>query len=228
MIRILSLGFAAAFALATPVSAAVSVYFTQADFFAGAPAATLLEDFEGVTGAQLDTPLPQLALSSGVYKGLAGVPNPNVYVASPGYNNFGAGNNPTTSKILTANGDEFFDVTLATPTEALGMNFYLNQYGAAVVYFYDQNNAYIDGIAWYYGFINPFEFGGISVTGGRKIARFTFESTDGGIANTGIDNLYSVRSAVPEASVWMMLIFGFGVTGAMLRRRRKAQQAFTA
>lgn len=110
-------------AVAVPAQAA-SFYTDLASFQAANPSATLIEDFESVSGSQLDTALPSLTRSSGTYIGLAGVPFPSVFVSSPGYANFGAGNNPTTSKILTGNGDESFNVLLASPTTAIGMNFF--------------------------------------------------------------------------------------------------------
>lgn len=207
-----------------PASAATTFYFTQSAFITSNPTAALLEDFESVTGGQLDTTLPQLVRASGTYTGLAGVPFPNVFVSSPGYTNFGAGNNPTTTKILSANGDESFDVALSSPTTALGMNFYLNDFGPATVEFFDATNVSLGSIT-YFAAADNFQFGGVTVDGGQTIARFTFVSTNGGILNTGIDNLYAVQNAVPEASVWTMLIVGFSLSGVMLRRKHTMGRA---
>lgn len=204
--------------LAVPVQAA-SFYTDLASFQAANPSATLIEDFESVSGGQLDTALPSLTRSSGTYAGIAGVPFPNVFVSSPGYTNFGAGNNPTTSKILTANGDESFNVLLAAPTTAIGMNLFLNDLGDAEVSYYDLADAWLGSIT-YSAATDNFQFTGFRADPGQLIARFTFVSTNGGILNTGIDNIYAAPlQGVPEPAAWAMMLAGFGLVGTAIRRR---------
>lgn len=205
--------------IATPANAAV--FFSDlANFQTAAPGAGLIEDFEGVSGAELNTPLPSLSLASGTYTGLAGSPFPNVFVSGPGFTNYGAGNNPTTSQILTANGDESFDVILAAPTTALGMNLFLNDLGDATVTFYDSTDNIL-GTTTYFSAADNFQFLGLVGDPGESIARFTFESTLGRSVNTGIDNLYAV-TAVPEPATWAFMIVGFGLVGGAMRKQRKA------
>lgn len=205
--------------VALPANAAV--FFSDiANFQTAAPAAALIEDFESVSGVQLNTPLPSLSRASGTYTGLAGTPFPNVFVSAPGFTNFGAGNNPTTSQILTANGDESFDVVLAAPTTALGMNVFLNDLGDATVTFYDSDDNVL-GATTYLAAADNFQFLGLVGDPGETIARFTFESTLGRRINTGIDNLYAV-TAVPEPASWAFMILGFGLIGGAIRKQRKA------
>jgi hypothetical protein len=52
-----------------------------------------------------------------------------VWVASPGYTNFGAGVGTTTTSILTANGDEDFTADFSTPYFAIGFDTYFNGLG---------------------------------------------------------------------------------------------------
>lgn len=211
-------------AVAVPAQAA-SFYTDLASFQAANPSATLIEDFESVSGGQLDTALPSLTRSSGTYVGIAGVPFPNVFVSSPGYTNFGAGNNPTTSKILTANGDESFNVLLAAPTTAIGMNLFLNDLGDAEVSYYDLTDTWL-GSATYSAATDNFQFTGFQANPGQLIARFTFASTGGGILNTGIDNIYAAPlQGVPEPAAWAMMLAGFGLVGGAVRRRNKLQIA---
>ncbi|MEO9469373.1 PEPxxWA-CTERM sorting domain-containing protein [Parasphingorhabdus sp.] len=205
--------------IATPANAAV--FFSDlTNFQIAAPGAGLIEDFEGVSGAELNTPLPSLSLASGTYTGLAGTPFPNVFVSAPGFTNFGAGNNPTSSQILTANGDESFDVMLAAPTTALGMNLFLNDLGDATITFYDSADNVL-GTTTYFASADNLQFVGLVGDPGESIARFTFESTLGRSINTGIDNLYAV-TAVPEPATWSFMILGFGLVGGAMRMQRKA------
>lgn len=224
MRNLLLAGVALATFAAAPAQAG-TFYFDLATFQAGNPSAALIEDFESVSGGELDTALASLARSSGTYLGQAGVPFPNVFVSSPGYSNFGAGNNPTTSKILTANGDESFNVLLASPTSAIGMNLFLNDFGPAEVSYYDQNNAWIAS-ATYFASADNFQFTGFKADPGQLVSRFTFVSTGGGILNTGIDNIYATPAGgVPEPAAWAMMLSGFGLVGGAMRRRAKLHLA---
>ena len=110
----------------------------------------------------------------------------NVFISSPGYDNFGAGLNPTTSSILTANGDEHFLIEFAQPVFALGFNVFYNGLGPSISQFFEGDTLVGrildagDAKLGYSGFIPaPGEF----------VTSATFETVNGGILNTGIDNL---------------------------------------
>jgi len=49
-------------------------------------------------------------------------------------------------------------------------------------------------------------------------------TTPGGYKSAGLVNALTVTAA-PEAATWALMILGFGITGAALRRRRRAAQA---
>lgn len=189
---------AAAVVIATPVSAL-----------------TITETFE--TLAPKDTPIPFLVSPVGTFTGLAGSPFANVFIASPGYNNFGPGNNPTTSSVLVANGDESFDVALAFGARKVAMDLYLNDLGPASVSFY--NGATFLGGFNFAADASPLNnFLSISFNAlAQPITRFTFISTNGGTLNTGIDNV--AITAIPEPATWGLMIGGFALAGAAMRRR---------
>jgi hypothetical protein len=183
----------------------------------GSPAAalTLTETFE--TLAPKDTPLPSLVSPVGTFTGQAGTPFANVFIASPGYTNFGPGNNPTTSSVLTANGDESFDVTLAFAARRISMDLFLNDLGPATLTLFN-GSAFVASFTFNADASaannNPSVFyEGSSVV----VTRFTFVSTNGGSLNTGIDNV-SI-TAVPEPATWAAMLAGFAVAGLALRRQ---------
>lgn len=51
---------------------------------------------------------------------------------------------------------------------------------------------------------------------------FSYKPTTGTSGFLQVDNMSLSAAAVPEASTWAMMIVGFGVTGAAMRRRRRA------
>jgi PEP-CTERM motif len=183
-----------------------------------AQALTITETFEALGPRDTIISAP-LVTSIGTITGLAGSPGPNVFLASPGYTNFGAGNNPTTSVILTGNGDEHFEANLAFAAHTVAMDVYLNDLGPAELRFFNGSTllfTYMFGVSdpnfqtvSYANFVTP-------------INRFTFVSTLGGQLNTGLDNI-SISGGpgvVPEPASWAMLIAGFGLVGAVRRRQR--------
>lgn len=162
-----------------------------------------------------------LVTSIGTITGLAGAPGPNVFLASAGYTNFGAGNNPTTSVVLTANGDERFEAILAFSAQSITMDVLLNDLGPASLLFY--NGATLLGG---YNFLAGEDNYQTVIFGVASplITRFVFESTLGGLVNTGLDNIIisDGRGVVPEPASWAMLIAGFGLVGAVRRRQLAA------
>lgn len=193
----------------------VNSYLTQGSFNSAATT-SVLETFE--TFAPKDTALSSFVRSGVTYTGNAGTPFPNVWVSSPGYNNFGAGVGTTTSSILTANGDEDFTLTFSTLYTAIGFDVYFNGLGPVTVtlntlggssIFTDVRNLNSIG---YYGFVSS-----------APIQSLRFASTLGGRLNTGIDNIsVGAASVVPEPTT--LALFGVGLLGfAAVRRRRGAK-----
>jgi len=192
-------------------------------FSVPASAATV-ETFEAL--APKDVPLPTLATSVGVFNPIGGGAG-NVFISSPGYNNYGTAVSPTTSSILTANGDEAFELLLAAPTQSISMDIYFNGLGPIFVEYFNgatllgsyNLNSGPGGML-----LNQF---GVNFGPGTQITRMTFVSTLGGQLNTGIDNVTVdfLRTGVPEPATWALLIAGFGVVGGAMRTRRRAALA---
>jgi hypothetical protein len=201
--------------LALASQANATVYLNnQAAYNAAASTAVLVEDFEA-TGQPLDTQLYAGFSHNGVtWLGLAGTPAPHVWIASAGYNNFGAGVGTTTSKVLTANGDESFVVTFASAVSAFGFDAYFNGLGPTTLNVYN-GVTLIDSLTTPGGF----DFiGHLGVAGDGAITSFTWVTTLGGRLNTGIDNL--TTAAIPEPSTYALMALGLAAVAGMSRRRR--------
>lgn len=185
----------------------IIIYHSQVAFNAAA-SPSLLEDFESVVPKDV-------ALSSFTSNGVTYASSTNVWVASPGYTNFGAGVGTTTSSILTATGDENFTaVFFSTPYFAVGFDTYLNGLGPATAEFYGTGG--LLGSYTYPGNANDKEYLGIVST--EPIVSFHWVSTLGRTLNTGIDNI-SV-SSVPTPEPATMLLVGFGLLGMAAFRRK--------
>jgi hypothetical protein len=196
-------------------SASSITFYTNQAAFNTAVTTTLVEDFESVSPK--DTQLYVSFTHNGItYRPYAGTPSPNVWVASPGYNNFGAGVGTTTTSILTANGDEDFSASFATPVKAVGFDTYYNGLGPVTVYVYGASGL-LDTFSVSPGSPTPNdkEYLGILSTG-EPITYFFWTSTLGGQLNTGIDN---VATAAPlPGAVWFL---GSGLLGLAGWRRFK-------
>lgn len=143
------------------------------------------EDFEGVSTK--DISLFELNTLVGRFEPASGF---NLVVASPGYTNFGPGLNPTTSSVLTANGDESFRWTLAFSAALVQLQVYLNDLGPATLSFYDATDTLLQTYTFDADVDTTNNLATISYDAGADvITRATFVSTRGGVLNTGLDNI---------------------------------------
>lgn len=199
--------------LAMPASA--QTYTSSGAFFGAAGAPSYTETFESVPVPK-DAAWPSFTQAGITYIGQAGSPYPNVWVASPGYPNFGAGLNPTTTSILTANGDEEFLIQFLNPYHAVGFDVYYNGLGPAISEFF--NGATLLGSISYNGaaFLG---FNGYIASSSTPITSVHWLSTRGGQLNTGIDNL-AVINATPEPAT--LTLMATGLLGLAIVRRRRA------
>jgi len=188
----------------------------QAAYNAAAPTAALVEDFEA-TGQPVDALITASFSHNGVtFLGLAGSPVPNLVIASAGYTNFGAGVGTTTTKILTANGDESFVVTFASAVSAFGFDAYFNGLGPTTLSVFN-GISLVDSAST----AGAFDFKGhLGVAGVGPITSFTWITTQGGVLNTGIDNL-TTAAVVPEPSTWALLALGLAAMAGLSRRQSR-------
>ena len=201
------------FAFAAPVPAAITFYDNQA-LFNAVVTVSLIDDYE--TGSVRNAPLASLTRNGVSYTPTDGTPFPNVFIADPGYSNFGAGVGITTTSILTANGDENFRADFATAVRAVAFDAYWNGLGAAVITAYNNNTV----LGAYSPAGNPDNKGFLgSITDGAAITGFRWDTTSGGQLNTGIDNLRT--APIPEPGTYAMLLAGLGLLGFVGRRRKR-------
>ncbi len=190
------------------VSMAVPAFFTDYASFDAAVNILQVEDFEAVVPK--DTALPSFTSNGITYTGTQAT-NPNVWVASAGYTNFGVP--VTTSSILTGTGPEDFTIDLsAFSYTAVGYDAYLNGLGDVVVEFYTSDPApaftLYDGRAagqWFFGLVL-----------GEPITKIHWTSVGGERINTGIDNL--VAGTVPAPGAVLLGAIGTCLIGWLRRR----------
>jgi hypothetical protein len=97
----------------------------------------------------------------------------------------------------------------------------------------DNNPANIDNLAWVSVWFASIFPDCASFPCGRKVSESAVTSTGGFYLNPGDESAfafdwavgpeftnYAFRDIVPEPANWVMLIAGFGLTGAVMRRRR--------
>ena len=214
--RRLLLPVLAASLFATPAFA--QTYTAPGSFFGAAGTPSYTETFESIPVPK-DVPIASFTQAGITYIGRAGAPFWNVDVSSPGYTNYGAGLNPTTTSILTANGDENFLIQFASPEYAVGFDVYYNGLGPATASFF--NGAVLLGSISYNGaaFLG---FDGYIASSSTPVTSVTWVSTNGGRLNTGLDNIAvfgTPTTTTPEPAA--LTLFATGVIGIVLVRRRR-------
>jgi hypothetical protein len=202
--------------------AQVTTFTDSAGFQAAVPSTTLIENFEDSDPALRDTALPNYTGPGGeiTFTPISSTPfEPNVWLASPGYTDEGAG--PNSTVILTVTGNEDFVGTLASPTYALGFDVFLNDWPATLSFF---NGATLLATLTYDTPPEPgnnVAFGGITSTEG--VTSFRWTATNGQYLDTAIDNIFvGSPPGVPEPSTWAMMMLGFGAIGLAMRRTKAA------
>lgn len=175
--------------------------------------ASYTETFESVPISK-DSSHASFTKAGATYTALGGT---NVWVASAGYNNYGAGVGTTTSSNLTANGDEHFEVSLAAAAEVLAMDVYTNGLGPLTISFF--NAGTLLGSANWGSSADDIRFLGFK--GDQAVTRFEFISTLGGRLNTALDNIAFAGvtgNGVPEPGTLLLAASALALAAA--RRRR--------
>ena len=162
--------------------AAILTYYTAKASFVAATNPVIVEDFESAPAEQV---LASLARPVGTFTGYAGTPGPNVYISLASYTNFGVPG-PVGSRVITANGDEDFELFLATPTSNIGFDTYLNQFSPATIRLYGAGHVLLDTYTHNH---NPAQVGFFGVISGVAIASIRWTTSIGRSINTGYDNI---------------------------------------
>lgn len=199
---------------AAPAAALVTTYVTQGSF-AAATTTTAFTDFESEAPGYTSNPLVSGGIRFTQLPG--GHPSIIPYIAPIGV----AGTIPEgLSQILEANGDENFRIELASNASftAIGFVLYTNAYSAPVVSLYAPGGSLIGSFVVPQA---PHQIGYFGLTSTTAIGSAVMIVDRGWVENTAIDDVsISNIGGVPEPASWAMLIAGFGLTGAAMRRRR--------
>ena len=207
--------------LAAGSAQATLVTYANLASFNSAATATVVEDFETVFPKNVA--LGSLTHNGISYTPYAGVPSANVWVAGPGYTNFGTP--ATTSSVLTANGNEDWLMSFAG-TSAIGFDTYINAYGPATLRAYGASGL----LGTYTLNQDPTQVGFWGITSDAEaITSLRWTTVSGGIINTGIDNIrmgalnQEAPGAVPEPSTLALL--GLGLAAFAWNGRKRATRA---
>ncbi len=158
------------------------VYFTSKAPFVAATNPTLVDDFENAPTEQI---LGSLTRPEGTFTPYAGTPGPNVYINLANYTNFGVPGQIGT-QVITANGDEDFELFLSTPTTNIGFDTYLNQFGPATIRLYTAGHQLLDTNIHNHDSTKVGFFGVISDV---PLTSIRWTTTVGRAINTGMDNI---------------------------------------
>jgi hypothetical protein len=200
--------------LATPALSAVRSYVAPGLFDAASDQSAFTSFEQDVAGYQANP-----FVSSGIrFTQLpGGHPNVVPYIAPAG----GAGTVPEAlSQVLEGNGDENFRIELANGASfnAIGFALYTNAYNAPVLSLFAPGGALIGNYTVPQA---PHQLGFFGLTSTAAIGSAVLIVDRGWVENVAIDNVsIGALANVPEPASWALLVAGFGLLGAAMRRRR--------
>ncbi|MBS0188484.1 MAG: hypothetical protein JSS51_10465 [Planctomycetes bacterium] len=169
-------------ATALPAMGAPVTYYTNPQAFAAATNPVIVEDFET---APAEVVLASLTRPIGTFTPYAGTPFSNVYINLPSYTNFGVPGQVGT-KLITANGDEDFELFFAAPVTNFGFDTYLNDFSDAEIRLYIEGHTLFDVVLHDHDSTKVGFFGLISDV---PITSVRWKTSIGRSVNTGYDNI---------------------------------------
>ncbi|NEO58227.1 MAG: hypothetical protein F6K54_37350, partial [Okeania sp. SIO3B5] len=137
------------------------------------------------------------------------------------YTNYGVP--VTTSSILTTAGDEDFTVEFGTPTEAVGFDTYLNTFGPATINVFGTSGL-LDTFVLNH---DPTNVGFLGILADEEISSIRWTTVNGGIINTGIDNIVQgteIESTSTPEPISILSLIALGVLGfgsSLLKRKSR-------
>jgi hypothetical protein len=211
------------------VASTVTFYDTQAAFSAAANV-TLLDDFSfphsgfGQIGGHGTTSISRNGVT---YTDVSGTND--IVILTPGDSwNFGAAVGTTTDFVVTTDYDEHIRATFSNTYTAVGITAYFNGLGPGTLTVFGNKGSIIGTYLFPDGGVDPAtglaDRGYLGFTSIDPITGFQWDTTGGGIINTGFSNLSvgsPFTSGVPEPSTWVMMLIGFAGIGFITYRKSR-------